>query len=229
MPDLHDLEKRIDSLEKGKDSWIRFSMQYLLTPVLLLLITVLFNNQIENAKRDFQKVELEIKRIDTTQKFMTELFSGTPHRAFMAERLMSKVLDEKLAEEISDIVVKFYSVKIEESLSQKDMKKAADIKSAAEAVQSPGSKKFLESLVKKSFYVVVGSFKDKKNATNKFKEFRLKGYDTIDIFESKSLGVFRVALGSYSLDRAKEVRHNVIKKGDAGEDTWIISEEKIAQ
>ena len=229
MPDLQDLEKRIESLEKGKDSWIRFFMQYLLTPILLLLIGAILNWQIERAKQDFQKVELELKRIETTHKFMTEFFSGTPHRAFIAELLMSKVLDENLAKSISDIVNQYQSLEMEKSLSQKDIKKAEDIKSAAEAVQSPGSKRFLQSLEEKSFYVVVGSFRDKNNATKTYEDLRLKGYKNIEVFESKSLKMFRVALGSYTFDNANAVRHDVIKKGDAEEDTWIISKEKISQ
>lgn len=230
MPDIQDLEKRIESLEKEKDSRIRFFMQYLLSPLLLLLIGGFLNFQIEKAKQGFQKIELEIKRIGTTQKFMTELFSGTPQRAFVAERLMSKLVEKEDAEEISKIIAQYYNGQVDKRLStQKDIEKAQEIKSAAEMVQSPASKELLKNIEKKSYYVIVGSFRDQNGAIKKTEEFRLKGYVKINAIESKSLGMFRVALGDYSFDNANLVRNEVIKKGYAPEDTWIISKEKVAQ
>ena len=66
MAVLQDLEKRIEKLEKGKDGPARFFLQYLLSPLPLVIIRGLLNLQLEKAKQGFQKIELELKRIETT-------------------------------------------------------------------------------------------------------------------------------------------------------------------
>ena len=94
MSEIQDLEKRVESLEKKKTSPFSFFLQYLLSPALLLMIGFLLNLQIETTKQGFQKLELEVKRIEATQKFIQELFSGSPQRAFIAERLISQIVEE---------------------------------------------------------------------------------------------------------------------------------------
>ncbi|MFZ5449551.1 MAG: SPOR domain-containing protein [Thermodesulfobacteriota bacterium] len=228
MTELQDLEMRIQKVEKSKESPARFFLQYLLSPLLLVIIGGLLNFQLEKAKQEFHKIELELKRIETTQKFMTELFSDNPQRALIAEKLISVIVDKKLANEIIDIVEKFYSQKLAESLANpKDLQKAEEIKAAAETLQTQAGKKILDKLKAESFSVIVGSFADQQNALNKAEVLRLKGYDS-KIVKSKA-GFYRVAIGKYNFDAAIEKRREAIGKGDFPSDAWILSQERLDQ
>ncbi len=230
MTELQDLEKRIEKLEKGKESPTRFFLQYLLSPLPLVIIGGLLNLQLEKAKQGFQKIEIELKRIETTQKFMTELFSGNPQRALIAEKLISGIVDKNLADEITNIVKTFYDQKLAENLSNpnpNNIKKAEEIKAAAEAFQTEGAKKLLDTLKAESFYVIAGSFKVQQNALNQAEELRLKGYNS-EVIKSKA-GNYRVAIGKYGFDAViAELKEGVDKK-DFPPDAWIVSQERVLQ
>jgi hypothetical protein len=123
MTEIQELEKRIETLEKKKESPARFFLQYLLSPLLLLVIGFLLNYQIEKAKQGFQLIELELKRIEATQKFVTELFSDNPQRALIAERLIAEIVEEKLAKDIAEIVENYYKGKVEKLVARKEFEK----------------------------------------------------------------------------------------------------------
>ncbi len=228
MTELQDLEMRITKLEKSKETPARFFLQYLLSPLLLVILGGLLNLQLEKAKQGFQKIELELKRIETTQKFMTELFSGNFQRALIAEKLISGIVDEKLANEISNIVEEFYNQKLAESLANpKDLQKAQEIKATAEALQSQGSKKLLATLKGESFYVIAGSFKVQQTALNQAEELRSKGYHT-EVIQSKA-GNYRVAVGKYGFDAAIAELKKGVENQVFPTDAWIVSQERVLQ
>ena len=66
MSNFKDLSLRIDNLEKQSSSRVRFLLQYVLSPALLLLIGFFFSSKLEATKQSFQLLELEVKRIEAT-------------------------------------------------------------------------------------------------------------------------------------------------------------------
>jgi len=113
MSDIHVLPGRSEIPDKPGSGGIRFFVQYLLSPLLVIVIGAIFYYELEEAKLSFQRLELEVKRIEATRGFMTELFSGSPQRAFVAERLIQQIVDDKLAAEVSSIVKDYHAERIE--------------------------------------------------------------------------------------------------------------------
>ena len=227
MSDLKDLSLRIDNLEKQSASRVRFLLQYVLSPALLLLIGFFFNSKLEATKQSFQLLELEVKRIESTQGFLKELFSGTPQRAFVAERLICQIIEEKLATEISAIVKDYYDGKIENSISREDLREVEEIKVAAEKIRSPASVKLIETLRQPSYHVAVDSTSSEQDAVQKAKEFRAKGYKSEVILTNT--GLYAVTLGRYSFDEANRVKKKAIGTGEAPSDAYLISHRRVVE
>src|SRR5829696_255866 len=135
---VEDLEERIQRIEKAQSSgWGRF-LKYIASPLLLLVIGSILNSRLEEARQDFQRLEIDVKQVDAAQKMLAELFSDIPERAFIADRLMSRLVDKELAAEVSDMVAKYYSQKLNSSTKSGDVDKIA---AAAEAIGGRAAEK----------------------------------------------------------------------------------------
>jgi hypothetical protein len=226
MSEIEDLEKRLRALEETRRGHpVRLALQLLISPALLLLIGFFLNSKLEETKQSFQLLELEVRRIEATQGFLEELFSGTPERAFIAERLIAQIVEEKLAAEISAIVKDYYSEKVEELIAGEDLEEASEIQAAAEAMRSTAGKKLIETLQEKSYYLIVASLSSEDSAIMKAQALRDEGHKSEVILSST--GYYGVTLGCYSFDEAKEAKKKAIKRGDAPKDAYIMTQRRV--
>jgi len=157
-------EAKEEKAGKEKSNKFRLFMQYLLSPVIIIIIGFYFNVQLERTKQSFQTLELELKRIQAAQQMLEELFSGTPERAFIAERLIAQIVDEKLSKEISELVQNYYKEELDESLFPQDISKINEISKAALRVGSPTGKALVKAYKESRYHIVAGSYPDKEKA-----------------------------------------------------------------
>lgn len=131
------IEKRLSKLEN--QSSLKFFVQYLLSPILLVSIGTFINWRIEANKA-------ESNRVDVAQKMIPTLFAGNPDQAFATERLLAKIVDPASANDLHLIVVKYYQGKIESSLSTGDVELAAKIVSAAKTIGGSAADEVVKSV-----------------------------------------------------------------------------------
>lgn len=221
MSTTDDLKKRVEKLEQERQSFVRFLIQYILSPILIIAIGFYFNSELQNAKQNFQNIELELKRIEAAQKMLEELFSDVPERAFIAERLITKIISDKnLNDEIQKIVANYYNPSsLPDSLSNADIGKAEKIKEAAEKYGSDEIKKELQTLEKPEFHVVVESSKNQDSAIKRATELEEIGYRSE--VHSTPKGYYAITIGSYAFDEAVKKREEAINKDIIQTDSWI--------
>jgi len=137
MPTTDELEARIAKLEsQGK---IKFFVQYLLSPILILLIGGLLNFTVERGKS-------ESNRIDIAQKMIPPLFAGNSDQAFATERLLARVLDANTAHDLHEIVAKYYQSKIDANLREGNVEAAQKIVSSAESIGGPAAETIVKTV-----------------------------------------------------------------------------------
>lgn len=216
---LEDLAERIQRIEKAQYSAWGIFLKYIASPLLLLIIGSILNARFEDARQDFQRLEIEVKQVDAAQKMLGELFSDIPERAFIADRLMSRLIDKQLAAEVSDMVAKYYAQKLNAATRSGDIDK---IVAAAEAIGGPAAEKVTAKLRQANFYVVVASLPPdrREEAVMRAKDLGAKGYDSAVYYSSS--GYFTVTAGHLPFERAKELRQRATVKNDIPDDSYII-------
>jgi hypothetical protein len=220
MSTIEELNSRIEKLEgeKKKTTWIMI-LQTVLAPLLLLMIGFFLNSQMETAKERLQIAELELKRIATVQQMMDQLFSGTPARAFVAERLLSSILDKSMSDTISNIVASYYLSSLQGDLKPADIEKLNQLASAANEIQSQSANKILKSIEEINFYIVIASAKTEEEAIQKAKEIESKGFKSRAAL-TKS-GFYSVAVITPSYEEAIKLRDRMADTGLAPKDAFI--------
>jgi len=132
MSTIDELSVRIGKLEK--QSIVRFAVEIILVPILLIAGKSYADYSADRAKEEFQRIEL-------AQKMMPDLFKGDPYEAFASERLLSSALDtpknRKVRDELRMIVKESFLRRVESYLKSgetKDLEEAERIVSAAKMV-----------------------------------------------------------------------------------------------
>jgi hypothetical protein len=139
-----ELEARVAKLEKQSAS--RFFVQYLLSPLLVLLVGYLINYRVEQNRGEIEKAKTDIQRIDLAQKMIPILFGGNPEEAFAAQRLMEKVVDPEVAKEFKDVVAKYYQAKVASDLKKGDVQSAVATITAAQDVGGQAADQVVQSV-----------------------------------------------------------------------------------
>ena len=139
-----ELEARVAKLEKQSAS--RFFVQYLLSPLLVLLVGYLINYRVEQNRGEIEKAKTDIQRIDLAQKMIPILFGGNPEEAFAAQRLMEKVVDPEVAKEFKDVVSKYYQAKVASDLKKGDVQSAVATITAAQDVGGQAADQVVQSV-----------------------------------------------------------------------------------
>ncbi len=229
MATIEELTDRINRLESEQRGKWRFVFQYLAGPLLLLIIGYFLNQSLEGAKQEFLQLQVEVNQIEAAQKMLTEIFSDVPERAFIADRLMSKLVDEALSNEISDIVQQYYSQKLDRPLSNKALQDVDGIVSAAEAIGGRAAESIKSQLREKRYYVVVASLiPEKRNeAISRAEVLRRKGYES-EVHYSTT-GYYAVTIGRLPLDEAKALRDRAIENDDGPHDSYLIPGNKFTE
>lgn len=202
-----------DPGEKTGGSFLFKSLPLIISAISALGVTLLghyFQQTIELEKQRLQQVELEIRKIDAAQKMLAELFSGSPERGFIADRLMAQLVDEKMSKEIHEIVKNYYSKQLEEKLSGESLNQARKIASAAKLFGGVAA----EGVLQKQYYIVVASISlnEQEVAVSKAKALRDKGYDG-EVYYSTS-GWYVVTIGRFPFTEADSRRLEAINRGD---------------
>jgi len=125
MENLKELEERVTKIEKTNG--LRFYVQTLLAPVLIVLIGTIINWKIERNKAENQRIEL-------AQKMIPLMFDGKPEQALAAQRLLDKVVEPAVAKELETIVAGFYNSQTTTALKNGDIKTAQNIMLAANTI-----------------------------------------------------------------------------------------------
>jgi hypothetical protein len=137
MATVEDLDKRLSKLEK--ESAFRFFVQYLLSPLLIVVFGTFMNWEIERLRSD-------VSRLDVAQKMVANLFTGNADQAFATERLMAKLVDPVLADEIHNIVANYYQNKIAVAVKNGRAEEARDIVQAARGAGGPAAERVVAAL-----------------------------------------------------------------------------------
>ena len=229
MSTIEELSGKIEKIEKEQRSKWRFFYQYLVAPILLLVIGFFLNQNLEKAKQEFEMLQLEVKKIEAAQDMLTEIFSDVPERAFIADRLMSKLLDENLSKEISEIVERYYSQKLEQPLLNQSLQDVEEIVSAADAIGGRAAESIKNKLQQNLYYVVIASIVPQKRqeAIDSARRLKEKGYDS-EVHYSSS-GYYAVTIGHIPLMEAKTLREKAIEKNDAPPDAYLIPGTKFIE
>jgi hypothetical protein len=201
---------------------ISFFFQYLVSPLMLLVIGYLLNQQAERSKQVFNRLELDVKRIDVAQNMLTELFSGIPERAFVADRLLVKLVDSTLGNEISSIISRYYSQKLNRTLSGKEMEEAEKIATAASAIGGPAADSITIQMQQNHYYIVVASIKpsNEAEAVRKAEDLAGLGYNS-EIYYSWS-GYLAVTIGYLPFEDARSLLDRAVSKGNARPDSYLV-------
>jgi tetratricopeptide (TPR) repeat protein len=139
MTDLGQLEKRIDKLEHT--GAVRFSIQYLLSPILVLALGSYFNLRLENTKSKIERVGIAHEMINTA-------LSGDYEKSFITLWLVDVVLDPELAAQIKDGVIGYYEKKLATSLEEGRPEEAVKIIRAARGVNRETAQELEERIPK---------------------------------------------------------------------------------
>jgi len=164
MTEFDQLEKRIGKLERS--SVIRFSVQYLLSPILVLALGFYFNLQLETTKS-------KIERVGIAHEIINTALGGDYEKSFITLRLVDVVLDPELAEQIKDGVIGYYEKKLAASLEEGRPEEAVEIIRAARGVAEETARVLEEGVPKIS--VDGREVNNLKNA-EQAAEFTAQGY-----------------------------------------------------
>jgi tetratricopeptide (TPR) repeat protein len=125
---IEELESRITKIERSTQNKLSFFVQYFLSPILVVVIGLIFNWQLEMDRKEIQQIEI-------AQSMLTTLFSDDEFKSLATKRLMDKVLDdESLKSEIGEIVENFLTSKFNDSIRDEDFEAAQQIYSAAKSI-----------------------------------------------------------------------------------------------
>jgi len=138
------LESRVSKLEKQSAS--RFFVQYLLSPLLVLIVGAIMNYRVEQNRGEIEKAKSDIQRIDLAQKMIPILFAGNPEQAFATQRLLEKVVDPEVAKEFKEVIAKYYKAKVELDIKKGDIKSAVETLSAAQSIGGQSADQVVQSV-----------------------------------------------------------------------------------
>ncbi len=123
MEKLKEIDAKISRL-KGDTLW-RFIVQTILAPLTIVAVGLIVNWQIERNKAAND-------RIEAAREMIPLLFDNSPSKAFATERLLARIVDPEIADELHKIVSDHYNAEIETNLRNGDTATAAKVLAAAE-------------------------------------------------------------------------------------------------
>ncbi len=122
------IETRLSKLEKKTQGGVRFFVQYLLSPFLVVAIGVVVNWNIEQDRK-------EVQQIKVAQSMLSTLFSEDEFQIMATKRLMDEVLqDESLKIEIGKIVNDYMISKFNALANEGDYENAVKVHTAVESI-----------------------------------------------------------------------------------------------
>lgn len=123
----------------------KFFFQYLLSPILLLIVGFWINSRLEKQKQTLQRIQI-------TEDIIKNVFDDNPHKAFTLVGLLPSLLDDKSIIDTITLKVKLYYAKESADAAQKgDANRVIEIQNAAQVGLNPNeSRGFIDSTKKDS-------------------------------------------------------------------------------
>lgn len=127
-PKTQALEERLSKLENESSGGFRFFTQYLLSPILVVVIGVIVNWQIEQDRKEVQQIKI-------AQSMLSTLFSDDEFKTMATKRLMDEVLqDSALKTEIGKIITDYMNSKFISSSESGDYESAIKVYTAVKSI-----------------------------------------------------------------------------------------------
>jgi hypothetical protein len=123
MKRLQEIDAKVSKM-KGESLW-RFIVQVILAPLIIVAVGLIVNWQVERNKA-------ENDRIAAAREMIPLLFDDSPDKAFATEKLLARIIDPEIADDLHEIVARHYVLVIQTSLATGDTATAARVLAAAE-------------------------------------------------------------------------------------------------
>ena len=144
---MKDIHKRLTKLEKSHQHKIRFVIQVILSPILVVVIGFILNSRLEEEKTRIEAKKTKIQQFELAQDMLPHLFSEDEYIGFATQRLMERVLeDQELKDEIAKVVREYYAKKIKDSIAVNDPETAQKVVDAAQSVGGGAAQKVIEQV-----------------------------------------------------------------------------------
>jgi hypothetical protein len=192
------ISETVEKLQRERDGFWRFALQYLISPLLVVVLGFVFSWRIEELKQAVEQSSLSVKQAEAAQKMLNELFSDNPERTLIADRLMHKIVEKALADEISQIVKEYLAQK----LTSKSPTEARQVTEALDTVGGATA----EALRQQLYYVVVSSVAGDNVAEAKriSDKMRARGFSDSEVLRSGN-GLLAVTIGHFEIGKARAV------------------------
>jgi tetratricopeptide (TPR) repeat protein len=140
---IRELERRLSGIEEESRKGIRFFVQYLLSPIMVVAIGLMVNLKIEQDRKELQEVKI-------VQSMLSTLFSDDEFKIMATRRLMDKVLQDKaLKIELGSIISDYMNSKFVTSAKTGDYEKAVRVYQAVKAVGGDIGEEIAKNIIAK--------------------------------------------------------------------------------
>lgn len=164
---------------KGSHKGTRFFVQYLLSPIIVVVIGVVVNWQIEQDRKEVQQIKI-------AQSMLSTLFSEDEFKTMATKRLMDKVLqDDELKTEIGSIVTDYMNSKFIASAKEGDYEKAVSVYMAVKDVGGDVGE------------VIATKIKEKEEANSVFSKYEVAKLNEEEGFSALMAEDYNIAIEKF--------------------------------
>ena len=245
MSDTQSIEQRLDRLLDARPSRWSTLTQNLLSPLILLVIGWWLNSQIEQTRIELEQskqllneAQHELARVSAVQDMLEKLFGGKPAEAFVTERLMKKILDDELAEEISSVVADYYKGELDSlaqgrnSLSEAEAEKILAITEPAKRFATASSGEIAAAIDHRKAFVIgqsipIASPTGRQEAIAAAERLKAKGYDA-SVWASRT-EYYGIVAGHLPVDKAIELKKRAVAAGDIQPDAYLHTGDRFIE
>ena len=129
-------------MEKDSHGVLKFFVQYLLSPVIVVVIGLMFNSHLEKKRQEIQQLQI-------AQSMLSTLFSEDEFKVLATKRIMDEVLEsERLKQEIGQIVEDYLKSKVNQSIQSGDIGSAQKVLDAAKSIGGDAGASIVDEIQK---------------------------------------------------------------------------------
>lgn len=118
---------------------MKFFLQYLVSPILVVALGLVFNAKLEEQRQQLQQIQL-------AQTMLSTLFSDDYYKSLATKRLLDELLLDPLRGEMDGIVQEYFSKRANEAIATGDVSVADDIVRAAKIVGGASGKAIVNAV-----------------------------------------------------------------------------------
>jgi hypothetical protein len=199
-------------------TWLTFSLQYVVMPILMLVVGYVLNGRIQQNR-------LDLDRIETAARMNKELFTLQPAEVFIHVHLMAQIVDKKMAEEIKQAVIRHYTNFFDLDgagnlkFTEQTKKVISDVTAAEVQPGGEIAEEVKAKLRSRKLHLIVASLLDENAAIDKAQALREAGYRS-EVYYSVT-GYFGVTIGRGDVFEMRELFEKARVAGDAPADAYM--------